>query len=123
MTDPSTAAPNDQDAWAPEAEKNPLLRALRALYPPDQEREADAVTQYMHGCFDVLGILIAALAGRGLVEAHNLRLDLLGAARMWREMGLPIRALPLEHESANLTKIIEARAQASRCPPPQTGRA
>jgi hypothetical protein len=67
--------------------------------------------------------VIAALVGRGLVEADNLKRDLLGGAKMWRKMGLPIRALPLEHEAANLTKIIEACEEARRFPPPRSGRA
>jgi hypothetical protein len=115
-----TAPASDDEAISRSYER--LTEALRAAYPPDKALEADALTCYLRGCFDVWGMTIAALVGRGLVEPHNLRLDLLMVAKNWRRDGLEVRALPLEHQAANLTKLIKAAEQIRRSPP-QSGRA
>lgn len=113
--DSSAAAPPDF-AGRNGNDNELVMRLLGGLSPAEREH-ADAGGQFLLGMFDVLGVAVAALVGRGLIDPHNLRCDLLGLAKMWREQGSPVRAIPIEREAENLVAVIAAIEAGSRKPP------
>ena len=88
---------------------------LRAAFA--RQGEQDAAGQFYLSLLDIWGTTVAALVGRGLLEGDNLRRDLLGHAKMWREQGNVVRAIPIEHVARNLAAMIEAVERAKHQPP------
>jgi hypothetical protein len=82
---------------------------------------AEAV-HFANGVLDMVSVIAATLIGRGILEATAFQRDVEKYAELWREKGLPARALAAELlgerleaiEKAKLTGKAPAAAEAPR---------
>jgi hypothetical protein len=92
--------------------------ALKARFEKLSAAEREqAAGQVWTAMLNIWSITIAALIGRGVLDADNLRRDLLGGAKVERECGAEFAALTMENVASNIDAMIKAVERVRENPP------